>query len=158
MSLRQIHILTSDYFRIFEDFHRFARNLQNMRTKLFFYCFWTILWVARLKLFRNNNKNNSALNFCKFLANLCKYLEVLEQCHVKWWLNYWNNRAVSSRLSKLYRLSKFVYMVNDQCLYPKSFGGDSFMTKTRLPEAINSQWSTVASIIEYNPYIKLLFT
>ena len=38
-------------------------------------------------------------------------------------------------------------------VYPKSFGGDSFMTKTRLPEAINSQWSTMASIIEYNPYI-----
>ena len=25
---------------------------------------------------------------CKFLANLCKSLEILEQCHVKWWLKY----------------------------------------------------------------------
>ena len=55
--------------------------------------------VACLKLFRNNNKNNFAFKCCKFLANLCKSSEILEQCHVKWWLKYQNNKSVSRRLS-----------------------------------------------------------
>ena len=48
---------------------------------------------------RNNNINNFVSKCSKFLANLCKSLEILEQCHVKWWLKYWNNRSVSWRLS-----------------------------------------------------------
>ena len=33
--------------------------------------------VARLKLFRNDNKNNFVSKCCKFLANLCKSAEIL---------------------------------------------------------------------------------
>ena len=36
--------------------------------------------------FRNNN--NFGSKCCKYLANLCKSSEILEQCHVKWWLGY----------------------------------------------------------------------
>ena len=36
---------------------------------------------------------------CKFIANLCKSSEIVEQCHVKWWLGYRYNRSVSWRLS-----------------------------------------------------------
>ena len=46
------------------------------------------LGVAGLKLFRNKNKNNFAFISYKFLANLCKSSEILEQCHVKLWLKY----------------------------------------------------------------------
>ena len=52
-----------------------------------------------VKLFRNNTENNFALIRCKFLANLCKSSEIVEQCHVKWWLGYRYNRSVSWRLS-----------------------------------------------------------
>ena len=38
----------------------------------FCYCFWTILRVERLKLVRNDIKNNFALKCCKFLVHLCK--------------------------------------------------------------------------------------
>ena len=55
--------------------------------------------VSVVKLFRNNKKNNFAFICCKFLANLCKSSKILEQCHVKWWLKYRNNRSVSWRLS-----------------------------------------------------------
>ena len=55
--------------------------------------------ISVVKLFRNNNKNNFVSKCCKFLANLCKSSEILEQCHVKWWLKYRNNRSVSWRLS-----------------------------------------------------------
>ena len=41
-----------------------------------------------LKLFRNNDKNNFASKCCNFFANLCKSSEILEQCHVNWWLDY----------------------------------------------------------------------
>ena len=38
--------------------------------------------------YRNNNKNNFVSKCCKFLPNLCKSSEILEQCHVNWWLDY----------------------------------------------------------------------
>ena len=57
------HHLTWHCSSISGDLHRFARNLQHLSVKL---------RIARLKLFRNNNKNNFALIWCKFLANLCK--------------------------------------------------------------------------------------
>ena len=44
--------------------------------------------VSVVKLFRNNNKNNFASKCCKFLANLCKSSEILEQCHVNCWVDY----------------------------------------------------------------------
>jgi hypothetical protein len=90
------HHLTIYCFRISENLHEICSIwAQNC----FCYCFWTILQqLASLKLFRNNNKNNFALKCCKFLANLCKSSEILEQCHVKWWLKYRNNRSVSWRL------------------------------------------------------------
>ena len=60
------------------------------------------LLVSEKFYYINNNKNNVASKYCKFLANLCKFSEILEQCHVKWWLKYWNNRSVSWRLSCTY--------------------------------------------------------
>ena len=57
---------------LFQDFWRFARNLQHLLTKLFL-LFWTILGLQLTNFFRNNNKNNFALICCKFLANLQKY-------------------------------------------------------------------------------------
>ena len=55
--------------------------------------------VSEQFYYRNNNKNNFVSKCCKFLANLCKSSEILEHCHVKWWLKYRNNRSVSWRLS-----------------------------------------------------------
>jgi hypothetical protein len=55
--------------------------------------------VSVIKLFRNNNKNNFASKCCKFLANLCKSSEILEQCHIKWWLDYSINGSVSYSFS-----------------------------------------------------------
>ena len=49
--------------------------------------------VSEQFYYRNNNKNNFVSKCCKFLANLCKSSEILEQCHVKWWLKYRNNRS-----------------------------------------------------------------
>ena len=38
--------------------------------------------------------------FCIHMLQIsCKSSEILEQCHVKWWLKYRNNRSVSLRLS-----------------------------------------------------------
>ena len=62
----------------------------------FCYCFWTILGALLPKTI---TKNNFALICYKFVANLCKYSEILKQWHVKWWLNYRNNRSVSWGLS-----------------------------------------------------------
>ena len=62
-----------------QDLWRFAQIFTDMSAKLFF------VIVARLELFKNNN------NIC---ANLCKSSQLLEQCHVNWWLIYWNNRSV----------------------------------------------------------------
>jgi hypothetical protein len=45
--------------------------------------------------YKNNNKNNFVRKCCNFLANLCKSSEILDHCHVKWWLKYWNSRSVS---------------------------------------------------------------
>ena len=79
---------------ISEDSHRFAQNLQHLLAKLFF------VIVSEQFYYRNNN--NFVNKCCKFLANLCKSSEILEHCHVKWWLKYQkfqNNRSVSWRLS-----------------------------------------------------------
>jgi hypothetical protein len=65
---------------------RISENLQHMNATLFLLLFL-------------NSKNNFALKSCKCLANLCKSSEILEQCHVKWWLKYRNNKSVSWRLS-----------------------------------------------------------
>ena len=48
---------------------------------------------------RNNNKNNFAFICCKFVANLCKFSEILEQCYVKLWLNYRKYGSVSYSFS-----------------------------------------------------------
>ena len=60
--------------------------------------------VSEQFYYRNNNKNNFSSKCCKFLANLCKSSEILEQCHVKWWLKYQNNRSGSWKLSCTSRL------------------------------------------------------
>ena len=90
--------LTQHCSSISEDLHRFARNLQYMNAKLLF--FLNNFLQASPK---NNNRNNFAVICCKkllnnnnnyafvyriFLANQCKSSDILEQCHVKWWLNY----------------------------------------------------------------------
>ena len=74
------------FLNICKKFGAFARKI-------------VLVIVSVVKLFRNNNKNNFVSKCCKFLANLCKSLEILEQCHVKWWLKYRNNRSVLWRLS-----------------------------------------------------------
>ena len=111
--MRQIHISIikpSYHLRISEDLHRFARNLQDMSEELF------------LLLFLNNfttetvTKNNFERKCWKFLANLCKSLEILEQCHVKWWLKYRNNRSVSWRLS-LKEFPNGIINFGSQCCY-----------------------------------------
>ena len=68
---------------ISEDLHRFAAFAQK------------IVFL----LFRNNNKNNFESKCYKFLANLCNSSEMLEQCQVKWWLNYRIYGSVSYSLS-----------------------------------------------------------
>ena len=71
--------MTSYSFRIYEDLHRCTRNLQHLSAKLF------------LLLFLNNFRHAT----CKFLANPCKYSEILKQYDVKWWLNYRRYGSVS---------------------------------------------------------------
>ena len=55
--------------------------------------------VSEQFYYRNNSKNNFVSKCCKFLGNMCKSSEILEHCHVKWWLKYRINRSVSWRLS-----------------------------------------------------------
>ena len=63
-------------------FHYFWKFTQICK-KFFLLLF---LGVARLKLFRNNNKNNFVFICCKFLANLCKSMS----CQLMAWLkNIW---------------------------------------------------------------------
>ena len=69
------HHLTWHYSSTSYSLNRFVRNLQHMSPKFFFYCFWTLLQVARLKLFRNNKKTilrSNAANFLQIWANLQK--------------------------------------------------------------------------------------
>ena len=77
---------------IFPVFLKICTDLQDICSiwaqNCFWYCFWTILGVQLAKLFRNNNKNNFALIWCKSFANLCKSSEILKQYDVKWWLDY----------------------------------------------------------------------
>ena len=80
-----------------------------MSTQLFLLLFLDNLRRATPK---NNNKNNFALICCKFLANLCKSLKMLEQCHVNWWLNYRNNRSVSWRLSCILNFLDYFFQTN----------------------------------------------
>ena len=88
--MRQIHIfyneaiiwhIVSGFLKICTDLHEICCIWSQN-----YFCYWflTIFWVARLKLFINNNKNNFGLKYCKFLANLRKSSEILEQCHVKY--------------------------------------------------------------------------
>ena len=55
--------------------------------------------VSEQFYYRNNNKNLFASKCYKYLTNLCKPSEIVEQRHVKWWLKYRNNRSVSWKLS-----------------------------------------------------------
>ena len=81
-------------------FHYFWRFAQICKIFVAFARKRVFVIVSVVKLFRNNNKNNFARKCCKFLANLCKSSEMLEQCHVKWWLKYRNNRSVSVQEEK----------------------------------------------------------
>ena len=95
---------------IYEDLHRFARNLKQLLVIVFdidseqFY-------------YRNDNKNNFLSKCCKFLANLSKSSEILEQCHVKWWFNYRIYGSVSysfSCIHRLFGLASVLQAVNKQ--------------------------------------------
>jgi hypothetical protein len=81
---------------LFQYFWRFAQICKKFAAfprKIIF------VIVSVVKLFRNNNKNNFVSKFYKFPANLCKSSEILEQCHVKRWLNYRINGSVSYSFS-----------------------------------------------------------
>ena len=46
--------------------------------------------------------------FCIHMLQIsCKSSEILEQCHVKWWFKYRNDRSVSWRLSCTWEIMKF---------------------------------------------------
>ena len=105
----QIHIFNNQaviWHHIVSGFLKICTDLQETCSiwaqNCFYCCFWTIYSSCDLKLLRNNKKNNFALICCKFLANLCKSSEILEQCHVNWWLKYRNSKSVSWRLSCTY--------------------------------------------------------
>ena len=81
------HSIVPVFLKIYTD-------LQEICSILFVSLF---LGPAHWKLFRNNN--DFAFIRCKFLANLYKSSEIIEQFYVKWWLKYRNNRSVSWRIS-----------------------------------------------------------
>ena len=57
---------------LFQDFWRFARNLQHMNARLFLLLFLNNFAFICCKVLEN---------LCKFLENLCKSSEILEKCH-----------------------------------------------------------------------------
>ena len=124
------------------QFKRTVHNLNHpsilMNVKLYLLLF---LEVARQKLFRNNNKNNFTFICCKFLANLCRFSEILEQCHVKWCLKYRNNRSVSWRLSCTVQICLFgdliSFFINQILSYLTSFRF-SFGWVIKLPLQLSS--------------------
>ena len=61
------HCLIWHCSNMYEDLHRFARNLQHMSVKLFL-----LLFLNNFRQTTPKNNNNFALICCKFLANLCK--------------------------------------------------------------------------------------
>ena len=90
--------------------------------------------VSVVKLFRNNSKNNFASKCCKFLANLCKSSEILEQCHVNWWLEYMDLSHIhlairpSAHLSTYHSTffqSRLTYGFVATPIYSKELEGDS---------------------------------
>ena len=81
---------------LFQYFWRFAQICKKFAA---FALKIVFVIVSVVKLFRNNNKNNFSSKCCKFLANLCKSSEILEQCYVKWWLNYRINGYLSYSFS-----------------------------------------------------------
>ena len=81
---------------MFQHFWRFAQICRKFAA---FAHETVFVIVSVVNLFRNNSKNNFASKCCKFLANLCKSLEILEQCHVKWWLDYRTYGSVSYSFS-----------------------------------------------------------
>ena len=79
-------------FQYFWRFTQICKKFAAFARKIVFFI------VSEQFYYRKNNKNNFASKCCKFLANLCKSSEILEQCYVKWWLKYRYNRSVSWRL------------------------------------------------------------
>ena len=59
-------------------------------------CSQNCLIVSEQFYYRNDKKKQF---FEQMLQISCKSSEILEHCHVKWWLKYWNNRSFSWRLS-----------------------------------------------------------
>ena len=95
---RSIYSIIKPTFDIilFQDFWRFTeicKKFAAFARKIVF------VIVSEQFCYRNNNKNNFVSKCCKFLANLCKSSEIVEECHVKWWLKYRYHRSVSWRLS-----------------------------------------------------------
>ena len=43
----------------------------------------------------------------EFFANLCKFSEILEQCYVKWWLDYRKYGSVSYSFSCIFKCQRF---------------------------------------------------
>ena len=97
--MRQIHIFYNqaiNWHDIVPDFWRFTQICKKFAAVA---CKIVFVIVSEQFYYRSNNKNNFARKCCKFLANLCKSSEILEHCHVQWWIKYRNNRSVSWRLS-----------------------------------------------------------
>ena len=103
------HHLTWHCSSISDNLHRFARNLQHINTNLFL-----LLLLNNLKRATpgNNNKNNFTFIFCRFLANLCKFSEILEY-DVKW-CDYRKYVSVSYSFSciSINYLYKYMYLIH----------------------------------------------
>ena len=105
---------------------------------------WKIVFVIFSEQFyyRNNNKNNFASKCCKFLANLRKSLEILEQCHVKWWLDY---RIYAGSVPYSFSCT-FVDIVESNFVYQTEI---SFLFSFKwIPEPFKRKWSW-----EYQSYV-----
>ena len=75
-------MLKGNCFKIILRFTQICKKFAAFARKIVF------VIVSEQFYYRNNNKNNFVSKFSKFLANLCKSSEILEQCHVNWWLDY----------------------------------------------------------------------
>ena len=83
------HHLTWHCFSISEDLHRFAA----------FACKFVCCYCFCGKIVQKQQQKQFCLHMLQISCKSVKSSEILEQCHVKLWLKYRNNRSVSWRLS-----------------------------------------------------------
>ena len=95
---------------VFQYFWRFAQICKKLAAYAHKIVF---VIVSVVKLFRNNNtgKNNFVSKCCKFLANVCKSSEILEQCHVNWWIGYRIYGSVSYSFSCTDEFTRYFQML-----------------------------------------------